>query len=910
MSRYAVEFRDVSACIEFLYLILQNKAALRLDRSDFDRIIVSSHDRQDRFTVVIRRIQKSRLDLLRELARAPGTEIASGKLPTGQEYTINDFLQQVKLVRSIDSVGENGLAIALFKANEEQYQEWYTQLLDMGCRGIHVGKVEPCEETARLNYFILVESVPKGFAPPADWNQGCGWGAGRALVFYRLHGDEDCRVYVEWGYTYPLDDVDHIFEFDKTQCHTVLICADDPKNLRQSSDNDVLDAMRPQWLYLSEHDMRDIFTVTDRSYRLEVVSGKRPVSLKPLAVPGKSVLKLHVKKDGRGTANSVESIERDIAWHEQTIDDLKRDHNIAHQIHREPIYLAYIFYQSLQSTDKPESSSLILNRNFRRFLEKPYTHLRHLKYAFCDLPKEALSTGAEVYGLHVVIDTQSSSYNQIFTQLADAVFIQRKDWYEWGLPLYVQYGSDLRPRLDDPSWVPVMRSRLWQTEGHAEDEPVLLWVPPGATNHDDWQALFIKDTVILTEHECFGFLNKQFPAKRLAFIKDTPKHIKSDLLLKDTEVTHGIESLKSHILTAADEGIQAVEVYWGKVDKDIQRVQKDTKKLDSHVEQIDETTRRWTGDWSTFFNSVLVSNENLMRSGVEVFENYRKKHAKLVGKLTDYEKGLCDVKKKMDEDDKAIDAEQTKLDDLDKQCAAMEKRVKEKLPIFHKHHEESTQKINTAKETVNRLLTQKEKDLQTINGKIKALDGMILTLQKKATQLKDAQKELKQKEASEERLKRDNEALEKENEKKRNELKELETANQEMKEKIQIEIKTNKATEEQLENTRAKYGEGLDRVQARTEYLQGKKEELDRLMAEKKKCLDDNERQAKENKHKQDELGKVLSYIKQKQKQIADQSVGYKDKKEMILECKTLLRQCERAYAAGRPGLWKRLFSK
>lgn len=768
-SNYAVEFKELGPCIEFLDLALRNKSALRIDRSDLDSIVVSPK----LYTILIRGIQKQQADLLRRLARAPGVEGTKGSYE-GKVYTINELLESVRLVRSTESAGANGVAVTLFKASEKQFRDWYTQLLDMGCRDIRVGFVQPHERNGGLSHLFMIGQVPRGFCPPGDWAQDRGWGA-RALVFYRFRMGDNCRFYVEWDYEYPLPYLDRIYDLTSAQSHTVLLCADAPQNDRSWADDESIVAAKPQWLCLREDDVKPLFAMSENALRLEATHVTPKVFLEPRTLPGDAVLELHVKRDSRGAGASVESIESEIAWHQQAIEELVRDHRSSYLLRREQIYLAFVFQQDLRPDPTQGGQAPSLNTSFRRLLEQPYTYLRHLKYGFYEDP----ASEDRLHGLHVVIDTRPGTYNQVLTQLSDDVFIQRLDWHEWGLPLFVRRGDDLRPRLEDESLVPLVRKLIWEDRSH--DEPVLLRTLPSRDRRSGrtrWQALYCKDTKSLTDRDCFRFLNERFCAHLLAFREKIPEDLAQALEQKKAEVKDSMTTLKKQITEAAEEGIAQAENHWSLVNTRITRVERTTSALDTGVTDIENTVENFLDEWSRFFQKILKSNETLMRPGLKALEQYENTHAQMAEKLTDYERGLCEIDLKLESNKKKLTERKSQLDKLDEASKELSEQVREmmgKVADAQKRVQVKAADVRTKGEAelsrTNSELAETREQVANLDRCLKGLQQQRLALEEEKGTLCIREQEVKQWEAESADMESENSQMRERLDQQRNEIK-------------------------------------------------------------------------------------------------------------------------------------------
>ncbi len=762
MSDYGVEFKDLGACVEFLSLTLRNRQALHLNRNDVDEIIVSGSSGREYFTVLIRGIHPDSFALLRRLARVPGLENAKNP-PGGKSHTINKLLQRIRLIPRMESPGANGVAVALFDAKDRQYRDWHTQLLDMGCGDIRVGFIEPRRESDGLTHLLLVGQVPKGFCPPGDWTLGRDREAVRAVAFYRLHNATDCPYYVEWDYEHPLTDLDHLYDLTDTQSRMVLICADSPRNNRAGRGQNKPAKMEPRWLCLEEREFGHIFQFQKTPLYLPQDEAAPSVYLTSRSPSGDAVLDLHVKRDSRSVTATAESIENDIAWHQRAIEDLVRDHRTAHLIRRENIYLAFVFRQMLAAGGEDTGPAPALNPSFRRLLEQPYGYLQHMKYGFYEDPHP---TEGERYGLHVVIDTRPATHSQLLTQLADEVFIQRADWHEWHLPLFVRYGDEIRPRLEDESLVSLIRTLLW--EGHADPtEPVLLRTLPqrdGDDGRQPWEILYVTGMKPLTDLECFRFLNDRFSAHLLEFRRQIPQDVEEELTQSVAQATRHAMELQEQVLNAAEEGISTAETHWQVVDENIRAIEGQTRTLADAVGEMERTIESTLATWDKFFLSVLKSNQTLMQGGVAAFKAYESAHTEALQKMTEYEQGLQNVNDKLTQDNQALEDRRKSLVDVDGKCGASEKQLKASLKDVSDLQSAVMRRVAEVDAKVNRALLETNEQIETVSQEVDELDGKIQALREAQFLLQERKAELESRKATLQRMAQENETLAEENE--------------------------------------------------------------------------------------------------------------------------------------------------
>lgn len=765
---YAVEFVDLSACLEFLYLLVHNSAALCIGRSDFDSIRVSRSGGKETLTILVRGIDQDALGLLQSLAKVARIETQEKDAQSGSCLTINGLLQQIPPIPRAQPPGENGIAVALFEAEDRSYREWYMQLLDMGCTDIRVGYIQPDESNGKLSHLFLVNHVPDGFFPPSDWNGELGSGTVRSRVFYRLRPADSCRFYIEWGYGCPFEDMDRLYDLSVMRCHLMLICADSPAPTRAGKRAARTRERQPRWLCVNEPHIKHMFKGGETFLR---VAGMQAASMVPLTAREPSeeppTLDLGVRRTHQGMAAKVELLDSQIAWHERAIDELTRDRKAAQRVRQENVYLAFAFRQILTNSD-PAGLAPALAPGFRQLLEQPYSRLRHLLYGFYEDP---LSQGTDRCGLHIVIDERPSAHGQLLTQLADDVFVQRSDWHKWDLPLFVRYGDELTPRLDDEALAPLVRKLIWKDR--SKEDPVLIRTLPQAGSSDEqpsWQALYVTDAKPLTESEFFQFFNDRFSAHVLEFRKEIPHDIETELGREAIQVTQHTRELQQQIASTVASGIREAETYWRQVDQEIRQIEDEAKKLSNGVADIEKAIESSLAVWSQLLRDFIASNEALTRSGAASYAQYMASHSALMANVDDYAKGLIEVEKTLESDRAKLEERQKQLADLDAGCQQAETQLQDSMCAVSAEQDKVQQKILQVNTKVTQAVSDTRSELEATRGRVSALDVRIRTLEEQRRELQHQQQILETREQAANKLTAENDSRREENRKKQAEL--------------------------------------------------------------------------------------------------------------------------------------------
>ena len=361
-----------------------------------------------------------------------------------------------------------GVAVILHDAADKDFRSRYSEILSMGCRDLRVGIVQPTGGNYGITHMILVDRPPKRFSTPGYWIQSTsGWGS-RAIAFYRCFVNEDFPLYIEMGYEHPVLGLDRLYDISAERAKGIFVYGKDPTEERMVGNQEENNS--PHWIIVGSTEWGEIFSIPDKSLSLEPAKAAPRRFLKPRESEQQDagVLQLRVQRDTK-SLSTTESIEGQLAWHQQAIEELQREHRESRALRRDSVYLAYEFHQPLNGEN---GSAPTLSLNFSRLLDQPFSQLSHFRYGFFTHPSN------KELGLHVVIDERPSTFAQTWTRLADEVYIQRNDWFEWNLPLFIRNGDTLRPRLEDEHMVRMVRTVIWEDNEHPFDQPVLLKTLP------------------------------------------------------------------------------------------------------------------------------------------------------------------------------------------------------------------------------------------------------------------------------------------------------------------------------------------------------------------------------------------------------------------------------------------------
>ena len=784
MQTFKIEFHELSDCVEFLDMLRRNEGRLRTKLRDVT-VEVASDGGRSLFLVLVENLSENSSDMLLKLLRCPDC-LTSGDLSRGGEpLKVNQLLERVGLAKQPNMPTQQPLAILLFNAKDDDFRGRYTELLDCGCRNVRVGLVQPDEGNHYLSHVLFVESPSKSFHPSA-LSAGEFEGGVRAVTCYRLRAAPECRLYVEWGYEYPFERIEQLYDLDNPRCHSAFC-------LQSSGAGD---AAGPQWVRLREEDADGVFALPDELLRLDE-SARTVVELKPLELDSELALPLQVVREARGSTASLDALEMQIAHHQQAITDLQRDYSVAHALRRESLYLAYVFEQDLSS---PDEKPLRLNSTFARFLDQPYGQLEKMKYGFFQHP------GEERSGLHIVFDSRPEEHGQLLTSLASEVYVQRAEWAKWELPLYVRRGDDVRPRLEEQVVGEQFRKLLW-ANGHPGHEPVLLRSTQGRTRDGElpWEAIYVRDTLPLKDARCIQFLNDRFSAAVLDFRLTVPEHLENSLRDVSIPLSDGSEALVKQIDEAVARRIDDAENRWREVDERIVEVQRKVALHDQAVAEADTAITGFPGTWATFVDTVLRANNNLLQPKIDALGDYRRAQKNLEKLVEDYHAAAENVKHE-------VEGNRKNVEERRKVYGVTEKNTNQLLTELAKEVGKFRDEQKEAEKRLKKQQARADEDAATVRKELDALKKQNLELQNKKRRAEQLRENVKRAQEEQQTLRTDLE----------NEEKHLKTAA----DKLTKDREENHARLAQLNAERAKLEEEKRKVDKQAAIVRQQEEEF------------------------------------------------------------------------------------
>lgn len=636
MAEYRFEFKVLGEAVEFLELVLRNALAMGFTKRDVHLEVRAAGPGQALYVVVISHAPEGVGNRLLALARCPVYTSPAGWQP-GEKLTVNEFLERVQLVAQPQMPAGRPLAVLLFGASDKAFRVRYNELLDIGCRGLQAGVVQGTVGSQAVSHVLMVDAPPATFWPPADWaapaDDHC-----RAIACYRLRPAADCRLYVQWEHEHPLRSVEELYDFHEPRLHAVFALAASATGPGAAS----------SWVRIRQEDYAGIFSLPEQRLQLAPLADAEPCALQPAPAGHTLTFDFAVQPAARSTSTSLEALETQIAQHQRAIADLRRDYRGAHALRRQPIYLAYVFEQGL-STNPAEPPAL--SPTFARFLDQPYGQLQHMDYGFYEV---AQPDGGRL-GLHIVFDNRPESHTQLLTSLADEVYVQRAQWREWELNLFVRRGDDVRPRLDAAELEPLVRRLLW---GPGQRGRVLLRARPrpagDATNGHGWELLHVAETVALYSALAFRFLNDRFARPVLAYRLEVAPDLRDRLDKADVAVDEACTQLEGRILEAVQSRLQAAETRWKTADEHLEIARRRTEECEASATAVQAAIDAFPQTWVAFVETILTADQKLHAEKIATVETYRKAQAALVKLQADHQTALEGVRQQVEHDEQLV----------------------------------------------------------------------------------------------------------------------------------------------------------------------------------------------------------------------------------------------------------------
>ena len=721
MPDYRIEFQELGDCVEFVDSVLRNHAKLRIPPEEIGVDVRVSDDDAKVFAIVITDLASSVGEELRRLARCPGFETASSGAG-GDRITLNQLLERVKMVRQPQMVPGRPLAILLFGARDDEFRQRYTELMDMGCRGFRVGIVKASTKNQNVTHVILVEKPPRGFWPAAEWNPQSDVQF-RTVACYRWRSAEDCRLYVEWSYEHPVERIEQLYDFDHPACHGVFAL----------NGSDGTEGLGGQWLHLRHEDYDGVFSLGEQKLKLDLTEPLATVELQGVSHHDELSLDFRVQREARGTSSSLDAVETQIAHHQQAIVDLQRDYRAAHALRRQAIFLAYVFEQDLQGA---ASEPPPISTTFARFLQQPYGQLEHMTYGFYQDP------GEHGHGLHLVFDERPETHSQLLISLADEVYVQRADWQEWGLPLFVRRGDDVRPRLEDQNFAPLVKELLWESKSHPLGEPILLrtLAADAVKSHGtQWEALYVRNLVPLRESSCLKTLNRRFSCKPLEFCEGIPSQLERNLEDTNASLSSRCKQLESHVLEAVEERVQVAERKWTHTDEQIQRLLRDTNQHTQAVDQAQAAISSFPREWTDFVENVLTAHRNLHARKIDAAAAYRQAQEGLTQLLEAHEAAILDVKWQVSQDIDSVERHRATYQTIEQQAQSFMDDLSRKVATFRRVQAEIRTEVSRIKHSADGQINDIKEELDETRARKAEVENNLRVIERLRGELRQEQ---------------------------------------------------------------------------------------------------------------------------------------------------------------------------
>ena len=398
-------------------------------------------------------------------------------------------------------------------------------------------------------------------------------------------------------------------------------------------------------------------------------------------------------------------------------------------------------------------SAPTLSLNFSRLLDQPYSQLSHFRYGFFTHPSN------RELGLHVVIDERPSTFAQTWTRLADEVYIQRNDWFEWNLPLFIRNGDTLRPRLEDEHMVRMVRTVIWEDNEHPVDQPVLLKTLPRVRDRarrsgedadsiedtrPEWEALFLKGMKPLTHPDVFRFFHKRFPGAYLEYRTKIPEDLETLLHEKSMELTEVAQKqLHPEIDAAVIEMIEKAETHWTETKAVLDKAESRLTFHDSAVTEIDTTIREVCTAWDAYVARVLEANNTLLGEKIAAAAEYREAQSARTKAMEEYELSQLDTQKDLENDRNAAARHRSRLNQLEGETETLEKELKNELESVLKEQKRILDLTERFRVQIDAGLAKARAKLEAEREKLSRLQADVKQLSDRKLQLDETEENIR-----------------------------------------------------------------------------------------------------------------------------------------------------------------------
>ncbi len=314
----------------------------------------------------------------------------------------------------------------------------------------------------------------------------------------------------------------------------------------------------------------------------------------------------HPRKGRRNLWQLDKQIDRE----RHVLQDLERNRaRVANDEHDE-VYFAYCFDQ--EGIDQ-------LNPRLVQLMQQRLGTLAHYDYAFCRPDRGT--------AYHVVLSNRSHRQLGFSLQQADRVYFQPVQWRRWGVNLFLPYGSDLAPRIDNDDAIPVLQEILKKSQSQGEDDNAGVSLADSAAVLWDAGAegkileTRVKETrPLLSQYQLLNMFQRSC-ARHVA--ESTRHRLADGVRAARQRVDVRFDELTRELLTHIGERTERLDSMYSELEAQLQQAKQLIDRVEPKVKQASEVILNLPQEWVAFVNRVIDVHREITSGEVAEFGDLR-----------------------------------------------------------------------------------------------------------------------------------------------------------------------------------------------------------------------------------------------------------------------------------------------
>ena len=517
-------------------------------------------------------------------AAKPPADLGSGRTPP---RTIMDLLQGIRLLTSAHAPRPGRIVLAL--NDEEATGPLIDWLWERGARQADIAFISP--QTPRYRSIVRVSGLRElqelQFPPDELVDRFEAFAPVRS-------GHREPRCFVRLGFTFPLPDVEQLIPSDR---ELILIRPQNPE-----------DAARGQeWITFPRGELtffrRAVECLNPEMESKLELSGRssRLVELHENPEPDVPTIRLSLTPREETTSAGVDALRLEIERQHQKLAELTAALRMRSDSEQQDVYFAYRFSEP----DGPRT----LNPSFASFMQQRVAVLGQYTYARC-----------ESDGSHLVVSQRPQSREGFLLQHADRVYYQPAAWRSAAVPLFLPWGTELRPRMNFRDSVEFVGRLLEQSPESEAPCSHVLW---DIDDFGDIVETRIEETKPLLEQ--FRLLN----SFRLEVARDvdagTRRQLAEELAVERARTDAQIDELTQTLYDHVSERTAQLELDHRQMEGELAAAREVTDRVRPFARDLAARLNRIPQEWAKFLTTIIDFHKGVVGEEVEAFVAVRQR---------------------------------------------------------------------------------------------------------------------------------------------------------------------------------------------------------------------------------------------------------------------------------------------